>query len=149
VRFDHSAVSGSCSSCHNGISATGKSAAHFVTTAQCDSCHRTTSWTSVTYSHTSGQIPSGHNTTQCANCHTTNNATQAYSFPAYKPDCAGCHANRYKSDPHKKYESPNTVRYTVSELRDCSGACHIYTNSSLTTIKERRNSEHRPTDGGF
>ena len=39
--------------------------------------------------------------------------------------------------------------YTVGELRDCSGACHIYTDSSLSTISDRRNGNHRVSDGGF
>jgi hypothetical protein len=37
----------------------------------------------------------------------------------------------------------------VDELRDCAGSCHFYTDSSLTTIKDRRNSEHRSGDGDF
>ena len=149
VRFDHNEVTGSCSSCHNGVAATGKGASHFVTTQQCDSCHRTTSWFSVSYSHLTGAVPSGHSTTICSQCHTTNSEQQAYRFPNYKPDCAGCHANDYKSGPHKKYEKPNTVFYRVDELRDCAGACHYYTDSTMTAIKERRSSEHRPTDGDF
>ena len=51
-------------------------------------------------------------------------------------------------DPHKKFENPDT-KYNVSELRDCSGACHIYTDSSLTTIEKTRNSEHRVSDSEF
>ena len=67
--------------------------------------------------------------------------------PAYKPDCAGCHASRFKPDPHKKY---GDVKYTVSELRNCSGACHVYTSSALTTILTRRSGpEHRITDDKF
>ena len=50
---------------------------------------------------------------------------------------------------HKKYDSPSTVYYSVSELRDCAGACHEYTDNTLTTIKENRNGEHRATDGDF
>jgi hypothetical protein len=63
--------------------------------------------------------------------------------PAYKPDCAGCHSNQYKSDPHTKY---GNVKYTVGELRNCSGACHVYTSSTLTTIsKSRPGPQHRVT----
>ena len=67
--------------------------------------------------------------------------------PAYKPDCAGCHANNFRSEPHTKY---GNVKYTVGELRNCSGACHIYKDSTLTTIETRRpGPEHRITDSGF
>jgi hypothetical protein len=34
----------------------------------------------------------------------------------------------------------------VNELRDCTGSCHLYSDSSLTTIEERRNGEHRPSE---
>ena len=68
---------------------------------------------------------------------------------ARKPDCAGCHASSFKSDAHRKTSSPATIFYTVSDLRDCAGSCHVYTDSTFTTIKTSRNAHHRPTDGGF
>ena len=70
-----------------------------------------------------------------------------WQFPAYQPDCAGCHANDFKPE-HKKVDSP-TVFYTVAELRDCTGACHLYADTTLTTIKERRSGEHHVGDGEF
>jgi len=36
VRFDHAAVTGSCSSCHNGIEATGVPDGHFNSSSKCD-----------------------------------------------------------------------------------------------------------------
>jgi len=81
-------------------------------------------------------------------CHGGNSETVTWKFPTYKPDCAACHADDYKSGPHKKVDTPK-ILYTVSELRDCSGACHQYTDSSLTTIKKIRNGEHRVNDGDF
>jgi hypothetical protein len=106
-------------------------------------------WTFTDYNHTTGNYPDhGAGRLACLDCHTSNNQVIPWDFPAYQPDCAACHANSYKSDPHTKYENP-TVKYTVSELRDCAGSCHIYTDSTLTVIKKTRNSEHRATDGGF
>jgi hypothetical protein len=84
----------------------------------------------------------------CRDCHLANSESSAWQFPAYQPDCAACHANDYKSDPHKKHENPD-VRYNVGELRDCSGSCHIYTDSSLGRIKKARSGEHRVSDGEF
>jgi hypothetical protein len=84
----------------------------------------------------------------CTDCHTGNNETVNYQNAAYKPDCAACHANDYKTGPHKKHENPDAT-YSVSELRDCSGSCHIYTDSTLTTIKDTRNREHSISDRGF
>jgi hypothetical protein len=148
--FDHSAVTGSCSTCHNGTSATGKTPTHFITTLQCDNCHTTVAWTPIRFTHSSADYPGDHRASvTCLNCHTTNAQTATWRTATYKPDCAGCHASRFASDSHKKYETPTTVRYTVAELRDCAGACHLYTDSTLTTIKTRRNSHHRPNDGGW
>ncbi|MFC3119448.1 hypothetical protein ACFOHS_19325 [Jhaorihella thermophila] len=105
VRFDHSAVTGSCSSCHNGVSATGKPHGHFQTTLQCDECHRTTGWGNASYTHSSGAFPAGHSTgLDCTDCHRSNSASAAHTHPAYRPDCAGCHANEFRPDKHKKYE---------------------------------------------
>jgi hypothetical protein len=67
---------------------------------------------------------------------------------AYKPACAGCHAGTFKPDKHKKVSNP-TILYTVSELRNCVGSCHEYTNSSLTTIKTTRSGKHSPSRGGW
>lgn len=41
---DHGQVFGVCSSCHDGIIATGKGPSHIVTSAECDSCHTTQNW---------------------------------------------------------------------------------------------------------
>ncbi len=39
VRVDHLQVLGTCASCHNGVTAAGKSLAHILTTDNCDACH--------------------------------------------------------------------------------------------------------------
>jgi len=78
-----------------------------------------------------------------ANGHAQEPANGTRALAAYQPACAGCHAGDFKPGAHKKYENPDTP-YTVSELRDCTGACHVYTDSSLTTIKDSRpGPEHR------
>jgi hypothetical protein len=147
--FNHDFVTGSCSSCHNGSVALGKPGNHFVTSLECDECHNINNWVGINFLHSSATFPGDHNAgVDCLDCHTSNSQTATWTSPAYQPDCAGCHANDFEADDHKKYENPDT-RYSVSELRDCSGACHLYTDSSLTTIKERRNSEHRSSDGDF
>lgn len=148
--FSHAAVApGSCASCHNGVNAPGMNSGHFVTTRSCDACHSTTAWTPVLrYSHVSPFYRPHNAGVTCAGCHTSNSEVIAWPFAAYKPDCAGCHASRFKSGPHKKVESP-LILYTVSELRDCSGSCHVYTDATLTVIKKARSGEHHSTDGGF
>ena len=143
ARFDHANVTGSCSNCHNGTKATGKPSGHFQTSLQCDECHRTTSWASPKYSHSSSAYPSGHTGVTCRGCHTANSEAVTWSAPALKPDCAGCHSNDFKASEHKKYTKPTTVFYTAAELRDCTGACHTYTDSSMTTISQNRSGKHR------
>lgn len=148
--FNHASVTpGSCVTCHNGTTARGKSAGHFVTTRACDSCHRTTAWTPATaYTHQSPFYRPHSSSVTCASCHYTSNEVIPWKFAAYKPDCAGCHASRFKPDAHKKVDSPK-ILYTVIELKDCSGACHEYTNSTFSTIRRTRTGEHRSTSGGF
>ena len=42
------------------------------------------------------------------------------------------------------------MNYTVSELRDCTGACHVYTDATMTTIQRSRpGPEHRVNGGEF
>jgi hypothetical protein len=148
--FSHTNVApGTCANCHNGSQATGKPSGHFVTTRACDACHSTTAWIPVlNYSHTSPYY-STHAGVTCAGCHTGNSEVIAWPYSTYKPDCAGCHAGNFKPDSHKKTESPSLILYTVSELRNCAGSCHMYNDNTFTTIKEIRNSEHRSTDGSF
>jgi hypothetical protein len=148
--FDHAGVApGSCATCHNGVQARGKGSGHFVTTLSCDECHSTLSWTRVNYVHAGAGYPGDHQRNlDCLECHTGNSQVMSWPFAAYQPDCAGCHANDYESGPHEKHENPD-VRYSVSELRDCSGSCHVYTDSTLSTIKDRRDGEHRVSDSEF
>lgn len=148
--FDHANVTGSCSTCHDGSRATGKNDGHFVTALECDTCHNTTNWSTTNYRHDAGGgYPGEHRTPlACEDCHIGNVQTNVWPFPAYQPDCAGCHANSYKMDAHTKVDTPR-IFYTVSELRDCTGACHTYTDASLTTIRRMRTGEHRITGSDF
>lgn len=149
LRVDHNSVLGNCYSCHNGINAEGKHPQHISTTNDCELCHSTFAWLPATFIHQSANYPGDHRVSlDCIDCHVANSSTVAWPFAAYQPQCAGCHAGDFKPDAHKKYENPDTF-YSVSELRDCSGSCHLYTDSSMTTIKETRTSEHRVSDGSF
>jgi hypothetical protein len=149
--FDHSQAIGTCISCHTAGAkpvADVKSAGHFITTQPCEACHTTTNWTTLlNYSHASPAYVLhyfGTTAATCITCHKQNNEKITFTSPGLVPDCAACHSNKYVPDPHKKFG--NTL-YTVSELRDCTGACHIYTDSSLTKIQTNRatNPKHRAT----
>ncbi|OGI40985.1 MAG: hypothetical protein A2140_02285 [Candidatus Muproteobacteria bacterium RBG_16_62_13] len=148
AKFDHSAVTpGTCTTCHGtgGTAKTKVPVPHF--SGSCDLCHTTSAFTpNRSYTHISAFYKAHNSGAQCYDCHTSHTNVANWPSSTYKPDCAGCHATKYKPDKHKKYGS---VLYTVSELRNCAGSCHEYTDSTLTTISKTRNSKHRSTDGGF
>jgi hypothetical protein len=149
AQVDHSRLTAPCASCHNGTMAEGKPPTHFATTLPCDACHRTAIWTPVTYRHTSPAFVNHGPGLNCTSCHTTNAQIVPWKFPAYRPDCAGCHADKYRPMSHPKFERPVKFYYTVAELRDCAGACHIYADNTQRTILTRRSGVHRAIGGGW
>jgi len=123
--FDHSAVTGSCVSCHDGGVAEGKPDDHFMTSEDCIECHSTNRWEPATFAHTGPDYPGDHaRRLDCEDCHPSNTSAVSYERPDLAPDCAGCHASDFKDDAHKKQDSPK-ILYTVVELRNCAGSCHI------------------------
>lgn len=90
---DHLEVFGNCSSCHNGVTAIGKSEFHITTTAECNDCHNTVSFlkldASGNYDHTG--LTSG-----CATCHNGKAAigvNHITDTPAKSNnDCSFCHS---------------------------------------------------------
>jgi hypothetical protein len=149
VRVDHSRLTLPCASCHNGTGTSGKGPKHFVTNLPCDTCHRTVSWAAVTYRHMSATYPDHGASISCNQCHTSNAQVVPWKFAAYKPDCAACHASEFRPQQHVKYLKPVPMDYTLAELKDCTGACHIYTDRTMTTIQTRRLKAHRVNGGGW
>jgi hypothetical protein len=149
ARFDHTAISANCQSCHNGATATGKVANHMTTTLDCSTCHRYPNWGAVTFVHTSAEYPGEHRgSPSCTACHTTNTDKATWKFASYRPGCGGCHAAAFKPEGHAK--TLEGMTYNLSELSNCSGACHLYTDAKLTTIaKPRPAGHHKVTDGAF
>lgn len=132
---------GSCKSCH-----TYEAGHFFIKTApSCDDCHYDDRWTPLrVYNHlaVSNHSPS----IACDTCHLTNTDDANWTFPTYRPFCAGCHFNDWESGPHEKYPG---VKYTIDELRDCTTSCHVYTDSSLTVIDKDRPGKHLPSAPEF
>ena len=149
ARVDHASLHGTCISCHNGVAAEGKPPRHLLTAAPCDTCHRSTFWTLVTYRHTSPAYVNHGPGLSCSSCHIGNAQTVAWKFPAFRLSCAGCHFDKFRPMAHVKFERPAKVYYTVSELRDCSGSCHTYADSTQRTIVTRNFSAHRALGGGW
>lgn len=148
ARMDHSMITEPCISCHNNIDATGKPSDHPLTSDDCTLCHTTISWSAVTFVHSS--IGNHNPTVTCTDCHIGGNySSDPWVFSQYAPDCAACHADDYLADKHKKTEVPGTILYTVDELRDCSGSCHLYQDNNFTTIKEIRTGEHQINANDF
>jgi hypothetical protein len=149
ARVDHASLSGACATCHNGVTAEGRPRQHLMTAAPCDACHRTTLWTPATFRHISPAFVNHGPAVGCESCHVGNAQTVAWKFPGFKPGCAGCHAQQYRPMAHVKFQRPMKVYYTVSELRDCTGSCHTYADSTMRTIVTRNFSRHRAMGGGW
>jgi hypothetical protein len=149
ARMDHATLTAPCASCHNGTTASGKGPKHFVTTVPCESCHRTVSWSSVTYRHVSASYPNHGATIACSACHAGNSQVVTWKFAASKPDCGGCHTDDFRPQQHVKSLKPVPMNYTAAELKDCTGACHIYADKSGTTIQTRRQRLHRVNGGSW
>jgi hypothetical protein len=149
ARLDHSRVTAPCAGCHNGTTNEGKPPRHFATTLPCESCHRTAAWIPVNYQHASPAYVRHGAAIECAGCHVANAQTVGWKFPAFRPGCAGCHADRYRATSHPKFERPAKVYYTVAELRDCTGACHVYADNTQRTILTRQSGAHRSFGGGW
>jgi hypothetical protein len=149
ARVDHASLTGACATCHNGVTAEGRPRQHVMTTAPCDTCHRTAFWTPATFRHTSPAFVNHGPGVGCESCHAGNAQTAAWKFPAFRPTCGGCHAQQYRPMAHVKFTRPVKVYYTVSELRDCTGNCHTYADSTMRTIAARNFSRHRAFGGGW
>jgi hypothetical protein len=102
----------------------------------------------TSYSHLSPAFIRHNSGVSCVTCHKTNSEVTVWKSAGYKPDCAGCHASSFKPEVHVKVDSPKLL-YTVSELKNCTAACHVYATPSLTTVKKSIPFRHRSTDGGF
>jgi hypothetical protein len=81
----HAGVTTNCVSCHNGVLAAGKPAAHIASNNSCENCHTTLAWLPARFDH------QGLNAS-CASCH---NGIAAPGKPAThvktSEDCSSCH----------------------------------------------------------
>ena len=146
---DHSAFTGACAGCHNNNGAVGLTPGHFRTHLDCSTCHSYPQWSLVRFRHTSGAYPGDHAPAlACSACHTGNSEQLPWPAPAYLGTCAACHAASFKAAAH-----PKTVKgqlYTVSELANCSGACHVYSDSNPpTVVRSLPGPHHRVVDATF
>ena len=117
ARIDHSTftVATNCASCHNGSSATGKSANHIPSGAtNCIACHTTTAWKPSSWNHTQVTVAN-----QCASCHTGSFPPADGKSVTHVPyqlvaglasaNCDSCHKAGYASWTPAKLHSSVTV----------------------------------------
>jgi len=105
ARVDHSAVIGSCFSCHNGVISTGKHPGHVASNNICDVCHTTFNWkfyhvnvdSNCVFCH-NGTIAEGKNpthilsTTICEDCHRTSTwSVRRVDHNSVIGTCFSCH----------------------------------------------------------
>ncbi|MGH7487994.1 MAG: cytochrome C, partial [bacterium] len=119
------------------------------TQRDCALCHSYPDWTLVNFTHVSSNYPGEHHAAlACASCHTSNTDTVPYVSPADAGSCGACHSKDFKADMHPK--TANGLRYSASELKNCSGACHVYSDETLSTItKVVPGPYHRVSDDAF
>jgi cytochrome c peroxidase len=87
TKVDHTQVTGSCYSCHNGTKATGKPLTHPNTTNTCDACHSTSTWNPITrMDHT--QVLG-----RCDSCHLADKPRDHPSTGGKDCNASGCHTN--------------------------------------------------------
>jgi hypothetical protein len=146
VKIDHGHLTASCASCHNNIGAVGLSPGHLRTQLDCARCHAYPDWSAVSFRHKSAAFPGGrHATLACSSCHTSDSEQVSYASAAEAGSCAGCHAKDFKPAAH-----PRTVKgvsYSAHELADCSGACHVYSDTTQSIItRSLPGPHHRVTD---
>ena len=149
ARVNHTTLTATCVSCHNGTVSQGKPPRHFLTALPCETCHRTAIWSPVTYRHASPSYVNHGPGLSCSSCHASNAQTVAWKFPAFRPNCAGCHVDKYRPMSHLKFGRPVKVYYTVAELRDCAAACHTYADTTQRIVLTRSFSTHRAFGAGW
>jgi hypothetical protein len=149
AKLDHSMIKSGCATCHNHAIAVGKSPGHLNTQRDCSTCHTYPDWSVIGFSHASAAWPGQHrNPLTCVACHTSNSDAIAYLFAASAGTCGGCHSKDFKPEAHPKFLKGET--YTAGELANCSGACHIYSDSTRSSLsRSQPGPYHRVTDASF
>src|SRR5262249_7821832 len=113
------------------------------------SCHNYPDWGLVRFMHRAAGYPGDHKVEPaCATCHVSNTEQVVWSSPANAGSCAGCHAKDFKPAAHPKTSAG--ALYSAGELRDCTAACHVYTDATLKSIaRPQPGPHHRIADGAF
>ncbi len=124
ARMDHSAVTGTCQSCHNGIKAAGKTPNHVQSSDSCGDCHLTVAWSPAGFNHIGI-------TGSCYSCHNGTIATGKSSNHLSTTNvCEDCHHST-------RAWLPATMDHS-----DAIGTCYSCHNGVIATGKS---SDHEPS----
>jgi hypothetical protein len=83
--MSHAGVTANCFSCHNGVLASGKGAAHIPSNNLCQNCHITTAWVPARFEHQGVSAA-------CTSCHNgVAAAGKSLRHIATSQDCGACH----------------------------------------------------------
>jgi hypothetical protein len=150
AKVDHTTLTSRCVSCHNNSTALGVPGTHMTTSLDCAMCHSYPDWTQTHFVHSTATYPGDHKAALACNaCHTSNTASIPWTAPANAGSCGGCHAKDFKAAAHPK-TTGGGILYSASELRDCTGACHVYKDATLKSIaKAQPGPYHRPSNAAF
>ena len=149
AKLDHSTLTTHCVTCHNNNVALGVTAAHMGTQRDCATCHTYPDWTVAHFVHGSAAYPGDHRAAlTCVSCHASNTDQIPWLSPGDAGSCAGCHAKDFKPELHSK--TSGGLKYQAGELRNCAGACHVYSDLTLgTVVKSLPGPYHRVSDATF
>ena len=149
AKLDHTSLRSGCATCHNNVVDIGKPASHMTTQRDCSSCHTYPDWEASSFKHVTAAWPGAHRAAlSCVACHKTNSDQMVYSSPANAGTCAGCHAKDFRGELHSK--TAKGEKYSANELSNCTGACHVYSDSTRSTVvKSIPGPRHRVTDATF
>jgi hypothetical protein len=148
---DHSTFTAAtvCSTCHNGSTASGKSATHIPTTANCFACHNVSPalWTPTKWNHTQVVVANA-----CASCHSggfppadgrpTNHIPYQTVAITSAANCDGCHKGSFTTWANGKLHS----NYSIST--GCV-SCHTLTpgGSYLSAVGKPTTATHTGVTG--
>jgi len=130
---DHKEVFGSCSVCHDGTTAIGKSVFHKQTTQECSDCHNTTKFVQLprnpdgSYDHSSVTEP-------CTACHNgtvaidTSSDPNPAGHPSISVECNGCHTTATFSTPFPNHSDPKIVAPGTCGSTGCHANGTTYTD---------------------
>jgi len=117
---DHQEVFGSCSECHNGVQAIGKSEFHRPTEAECDDCHNTNHFLEL---GPDGSFDHSGITRVCASCHNGTVATGKHeSHIVTDSECGYCHTTSGFLPAYPDHTGPDVVGQRCDSCHNDSSA---------------------------